>query len=111
MTEHSDFEQFVGRLLRASSRAALDREGLLAKSSDEAEICRTLEPLWDAAELEVTGVRVNGNRLDVRIQCHDGRAWLAVLWVDDARPPALVTVTVYERPSAFEATKADSLWC
>jgi chloramphenicol 3-O phosphotransferase len=102
MTEHADHERLVRRLFDAGSRAGLERERLLVKSSDAVAIARELEPLWRASTLAVTELRVNGVRCDVRIESDDGRAWLAVLWLDDTRSPALVAaVTMYERPNAF----------
>ena len=106
MTELDDYEQLIRRLLRARSIAGLNREGLLAESSDAAEIARELEPLWRTSGLEVTEVRVNGARVDVRIHSDDGRAWLAVLWFDDRRSPKLVAVTTYERPNGFRSGEA-----
>ena len=106
MTELNDYEQLIRRLLRARSIAGSNREGLLAESSDAAEIARELEPLWRTSGLEVTEVRVNGARVDVRIHSDDGRAWLAVLWFDDHRSPKLVAVTTYERPNGFRSGEA-----
>lgn len=106
MTEHPDYERLVRRLLRVRSHAELDESGLLAESSDSATIARELEPLWRASTLEVTELRVNGARCDVRIRSDDGRAWLAVLWVDDTRSPALIAVTMYERADPFRPGQA-----
>ena len=97
-----DCETFVRRLLRLGSEAELSRSGLVAESGHVERVARALTPLWDASNLRVTEIRINGARVDVRIEADDGRAWLVVMWVE-ARPSviALADVSVYERPPAF----------
>ena len=101
MTEPSEYEQLVRRLLLVRSRADLDDSGLVATAADAAVIARELEPLWRAPGLHITEFRVNGVRGDVRLRSEDGRAWLVVLWVGSGRSPKLVAVTTYERPREF----------
>jgi Chloramphenicol 3-O-phosphotransferase len=106
MTEPSEYQRLVRRVLLVPSRADLDDSGLVATAADTAVIARELEPLWRAPGLDITEFRVNGVRGDVRLRSDDGRAWLVVLWVDDSRPPKLVAATSYERPPEFRNDQA-----
>ena len=103
--ERSDYDEVVLRLLRAGSPDELQRSGLVAEPADSDRIEHELAPLWDAESLHVTETRVNGARVDVRVHSGDGRAWLAVLWVDRDQANALVDVTVYERPVEFRGAQ------
>lgn len=98
-----DCERFVRHLIRLESQAELKQSRLVAESSDLERIARDLAPLWNCSNLQVAQIRINGSRLDVRMQSDDGRAWLAVIWVSAAPSIALAELAVYERPRTFRA--------
>jgi chloramphenicol 3-O phosphotransferase len=97
----NDYEQFVLRLIRSGSLVELKRSGLVAEAAVE-QIAQDLMPLWGSAAVRVTEVRVNGARVDVRLESADGRAWLAVLRTEGRQPIELVGATFYERPPMFQ---------
>jgi chloramphenicol 3-O phosphotransferase len=99
--KHEAYERLVLRLIDAGSTAGLERTGLVAESVDAAQIARGLAPLWNSIARLVTEIRVNGVRVDARLQSDDGRAWLAVLWLTDTSPSRVVGVTTFERPPVF----------
>ena len=95
-----DYEQFVLRLIRTGSLVELKRSGLVAEAAVE-QIAQDLMPLWGSDAVRVTQVRVNGTRVDVRLESADGRAWLAVLITDGRQSIELLGATFYERPPMF----------
>jgi chloramphenicol 3-O phosphotransferase len=100
-----DCERLVRRLLRVRSRVELTQSGLIAEASDADGIAAQLAPLWDAPNLQVAELRVNGPRIDVRVHSDDDRAWLVVMWVSVHPSATLLEAHVYERPRSFRATR------
>jgi chloramphenicol 3-O phosphotransferase len=100
-----DCERFVQSLIRVGSQTEFTQSRLVGESCDAARAASDFAPLWDAPNLRVMQTLINGARLDVRMQSDDGRAWLAVMWVE-ATPSAiaLTDVTIYERPQAFRGS-------
>lgn len=96
------YQQFVLLLIRAGSLAGLQRSGLVAEAADNEQISRELVPAWDSAGVQITEIRVNGTRVDARLESTDGRAWLAVLWTDADAPTQVSEVTLYERPPTYQ---------
>ena len=98
---HDPYEQMALRLAATGSRAALAGSGIVAASADVDQMARDLEPLWGCDQLRVTSVRVNGERVDARVESADDRAWLAVVRTDTPSSTTVRGVTLYERPAPF----------
>jgi Chloramphenicol 3-O-phosphotransferase len=97
-----DDEVLVLRLIRTGSLVQLERSGLVGVAADAEQIAQALTPLWDSSSVSVTEIRVNGTRVDVRLESGEGRAWLAVLWMEGGPSTAVLEATLYERPPMFQ---------
>lgn len=100
-SEREHDERLVRRLLRQESWTELERSGLVGDSADGEQLARELLPLWGSSGWQVTEMRVNGTRIDVRLQSDAGRRLLAVLRVNRSPSSSLVAATIYERPTSL----------
>jgi chloramphenicol 3-O phosphotransferase len=100
----------VERLLGARSAASLSDgtdAAVLAAGTDGDAIARVTAGVWAASAVRVVETRVNGGRVDVRVESGDD-AWLLVLAVSPT-PARILDVVIYERPPPFAPEAAGTV--